>query len=494
MDNQDHPLSTSFARIFYSAAEKQNNSCGAGVALRGNLVLTCAHVIIDALGWNNKAEMPDQIVRLDFPISEHARKQFSARVIFWDPRLEDPNSGEFTGNDLAGLEIVELLPDEIAQVSLKIIHDFWEHPASAFGFKAMSRVSDFGGWTKNTLLKPGVNGWVQMESDSKKGDYIEVGFSGTPVWDEKEKSCVGIIVAVKGGENKRISYMIPTSKIAKLWKDLPIEAPQKTTKSLRESSLLFPYCVDRGQQKNDLEKLWKMNALQFPHPMVAILHGDSEQSHDTFVDRAFEEFIPALCKAKPAAKERLDWPVYLKSTKDLEAELTQQMSEIFLRREGTREEVQDNIAKFKLPVVIYMEMQAEEWKGSKKEALKAVLEFWNNWPPLIAGQHLLIFLCISHKTPKSSWMHQFKHKQIMDRMAGCLSYHYPNIHLHAFSELLDVHEIDARNWARTAAQEFGRDVNLLFSEISKIFKDGKPKPMSPLGQDLRRILISSSGD
>lgn len=462
--------------------------------MRGNLVLTCAHVIIDALGLNNTAEMPDQIVRLDFPISEHSRKQFSARVIFWDPELKDPSSGDITGNDLAGLEILEILPEEISQVSLKIIHDFWEHPASVFGFKAMARVSDFGGWTKNKLLKPGVNGWVQMESDSEKGDYIEVGFSGTPVWDEIEKSCIGIIVAVKSGENKRISYMIPAGKIAKLWKDVPTETPRSKPKSLQECSLLFPYCVDRRDQEKDIKKLWNMYNTQTPHPMVAILHGDSEQSHDTFVDRAFEEFIPALCKAKPVAKERLDWPPHLKSTEDLGAELTQQISEIFLRRECASEEVQKKIAQYKLPVVIFMEMQAEEWKGSKKEALKAVLDFWNNWPPLVAGQHLWIFLCITHKTPTSSWIHRIKHKQIGKRMASCLSYQYPNIHLHTFSELLDIHEIDARNWARMAAQEFGKDVNLLFSEISKIFKDGKPKPMSPLGQDLRRILMSSSGN
>ncbi|NES25407.1 MAG: S1 family peptidase, partial [Symploca sp. SIO3E6] len=88
------PLESSVVRIY----SKSGKVVGAGFLVSPQHILTCAHVVDDALGISrNTVEMPTAAISLDFPrVAPGSILQ--ARVVFWQP--VNPNELE---EDLAGL-------------------------------------------------------------------------------------------------------------------------------------------------------------------------------------------------------------------------------------------------------------------------------------------------------------------------------------------------------------------------------------------------------
>ena len=81
------PLESSVVRIYSNSGKV----VGAGFLVSQKYILTCAHVVADALGIaRNTAEMPNAEIRLDFPLLA-AKQLFTAKIVFWRP----VNPGEF---------------------------------------------------------------------------------------------------------------------------------------------------------------------------------------------------------------------------------------------------------------------------------------------------------------------------------------------------------------------------------------------------------------
>ncbi|QNP31437.1 trypsin-like peptidase domain-containing protein [Cylindrospermopsis curvispora] len=100
------PLQSSIVRIYSNSSTIVGN----GFLVEEKIILTCAHVVADALGVNRDTiEMPHQRVRLDFPFSG-TRQLLEARIVFWNPVR--PNQ---FAEDIAGFELLEDLPPNTAQ-------------------------------------------------------------------------------------------------------------------------------------------------------------------------------------------------------------------------------------------------------------------------------------------------------------------------------------------------------------------------------------------
>jgi hypothetical protein len=156
---------------------------GAGFLVGERHVLTCAHVISQALGLANAPVDPPQgRISLDFPlVAPHTL--LTARVVLWRPPLSDGRG------DIAGLELQDEPPVGAEVVCFALAEDVWEHPFRAFGFPAGY---DDGVWATGCLLGRQATDWVMIEDVKVQGFAVGPGFSGTPVWDPQLQGIVGI--------------------------------------------------------------------------------------------------------------------------------------------------------------------------------------------------------------------------------------------------------------------------------------------------------------
>ncbi|HMM99690.1 MAG TPA: trypsin-like peptidase domain-containing protein [Anaerolineales bacterium] len=387
-----HPLENCLVQIFYGDLTRQKTSCGTGVALLSGRVLTCAHVVKEAMQLKGDfSQMPEQKVLLNFPFSS-SKNIISAKVIFWDTKA-----------DIAGLELLEEFPTDAKPATLYVADDLWGHRIQAFGFPDKYPA---GTWADSKLRGANTDGWIEIVDSQVTGYYVQQGFSGGPVWDADLGCCVGIIVAADRNVTLRTSYLIPAHKIAEKWSDLPIQHKARP-KPKRELPSSLVYRIDRKKQEEDLRSLYEKNNSQNPKPMVAVIHGNDRQAHDMFLERMALEFIPELLKVNlahtPITRISLQWPTYIQKIEDLGDKLTQGLADRILHTvDSSCEDIQRTLSAYPGPVVIEMELLTDDWMKHKTGVLEAILNFWNGWPTLANRQHLFVFLYVTHKNPPTN--------------------------------------------------------------------------------------------
>ena len=199
---------------------------GAGFLVGERQVLTCAHVVSQALGLPDHALDPPQgLVSLDFPLLA-PRTLLTARVVQWCPPLSD-GRGDIAGLELscdppAGAEVVRFAPAE----------DVWEHAFRAFGFPAGY---DDGVWATGRLLGRQATDWVMIEDVKAQGFAVGPGFSGAPVWDTQAQGVVGMVVAASRPTDTKTAFVLSLKVLAAAWPllTIPQGQPRNPYKGLR---------------------------------------------------------------------------------------------------------------------------------------------------------------------------------------------------------------------------------------------------------------------
>lgn len=188
---------------------------GAGLLVGQRQILTCAHVIRDALKLQTTPDSrPEQEIKIDFPFPA-PKKFISSQVIIWHPRQDD-GSG-----DIAGLEIQGFPPpisQPITPVNTEQASDLSGHICRTYGFPQHYNT---GVWSFNNIVqdeRPG--GTVQLTNDQTTGHRIQQGFSGGPVWDEQLGGVVGITTTSDNQANLKVAFMIPTRELIQFWPTL----------------------------------------------------------------------------------------------------------------------------------------------------------------------------------------------------------------------------------------------------------------------------------
>ncbi len=141
-------LRSSIVRIF----NPDRTVVGAGFLVSRKHLLTCAHIVADALSIpRNTRELPMGIIHLDFPLV--ASGQFcTAQVIWWQP-LQAATPLE-NGEDIAVLELEATHPDAAQAVCLGMSGDRWE------------QVSRTPGWPEEDILAIAREIWLTKCSDT----------------------------------------------------------------------------------------------------------------------------------------------------------------------------------------------------------------------------------------------------------------------------------------------------------------------------------------
>ncbi|MBW4502168.1 MAG: AAA-like domain-containing protein [Scytonema hyalinum WJT4-NPBG1] len=240
-------LESSVVRIYSNGGKV----VGAGFLVSPKYILTCAHVVADALGVaRNIVEKPEQAVSLDFPIVA-AKQFFKARVVFWRPIHPD----EFA-EDIAGLELESSPPDAVKPAQLVTSEDLWGHPFRVLGFPLKQ---PNGAWASGELRAGIGNGWVQLEDVKQQGYALEPGFSGAPIWDEKLVGIAGMAVAAEiARPDAKAAFMIPTKVLCEAWSELGEQAIAQPAAELElpegQVDLESPFYVERPPIEFDCYK------------------------------------------------------------------------------------------------------------------------------------------------------------------------------------------------------------------------------------------------
>jgi vWA-MoxR associated protein C-terminal domain/vWA-MoxR associated protein middle region (VMAP-M) 1/Trypsin-like peptidase domain len=195
------------ARIY-----KVNKVIGAGFFVEGGYVLTCAHVIRDALALQEGASAIGQSVTIDFPYLSLSQK-LTAEILLYRYISDEDNQNE----DIAGLWIKGSIPAGLDPVALSISYRP-HNPYLVIGFPAKHPK---GIASSGQFLTELPNGWVHLEDTKGQGLAILPGFSGAPVWEEASSTIVGMVVArEKDQPEAKIGFMVPGKKLIAVHREL----------------------------------------------------------------------------------------------------------------------------------------------------------------------------------------------------------------------------------------------------------------------------------
>ncbi len=493
MSHHIHPLENCLARILFKDTAAQPIPSGIGVALHGNRVLTCAHVIKTALKLpSNFKDRPDDIITLDFPLSG-SQEKVTAKIGFWDDEI-----------DLAELLVIESFPPEVIPTSMQTPDELWDHRVQAFGFPSQNLE---GTWADCRLRGSIKRGWVEVFDPNITGNFIKQGFSGGPVWDSDLKCVIGIIVAVDRSDEARVGYLIPAHKILEKWRELPVSTHRAKSTLKKEIPALIPYLVNRQQQEADLSALYKKNDPQIPLPMVVIVHGNDTQAQDMFRERMRNHFLPRLLKINLRQTPMIEpasllLPTYIESVNELTGEFTRILGEEFLQdTECSCKEIQQVLVAYNSPTIIEVELLTRDWMkydGNGEDILNALLDFWNNWPALAPRQNLFVFIYITHGisniSPDKASQYTYYKQKISNQLKPQIFKNFDRLHGKVLAELQNISLAETNHWARTIAREyFHGEITTLIIKIRDLFEDDEPIAMEILAAHLKEIL-STSGD
>ncbi|WP_344077664.1 trypsin-like peptidase domain-containing protein [Streptomyces crystallinus] len=211
--------------------------CGAGALVAPDLVVTCAHVVSDALGLSRQENVATgAVLTVDFPLAGagagtagpvmratgagaaaeaetgagHDDPPGSARppapalalatVEHWIPTRPDR-----TG-DIAVLRLPEPVPGT-EPLPMADPDTVWEHGARAVGFT--------GGepgevWFRGKFSGATSEGWIQLSRADGQSAHVRRGFSGSPVWDNELGAAVGLVVAAQPEQDAQQAFVLST--------------------------------------------------------------------------------------------------------------------------------------------------------------------------------------------------------------------------------------------------------------------------------------------
>ncbi|MEU1821227.1 trypsin-like peptidase domain-containing protein [Streptomyces abikoensis] len=181
---------------------------GAGFLIAPDLVLTCAHVVSDALDLPRDAAVAAGAeVTLDLPLSDGASEahQWTAAVWRWVPVRADQ-----TG-DVAVLRLRDPVPGA-RPLPMADAENVWDHEARAVGF---TNDHPDGIWHQGRFRGPTGRGWVQLSRADGQAVHVKPGFSGSPVWDDDLGAAVGMVVAAQPVREAQQAFVLRTRTLVR---------------------------------------------------------------------------------------------------------------------------------------------------------------------------------------------------------------------------------------------------------------------------------------
>ncbi|PCG85823.1 hypothetical protein CIB93_11935 [Streptomyces sp. WZ.A104] len=189
---------------------------GAGFLIAADLVLTCAHVVSDALDRPREDTVEAGTeVTVDVPLAGNADGvdggDHRAEVQHWMPIRPDQ-----TG-DIAVLRLRNRIPGARPLPMADPQSGVWDHDARTVGF---TDENPEGIWQSGRFRGPTRPGWIQLSRANDEAVHVKGGFSGSPVWDNKLGAVVGMMVAAQSVREAQQAFVLRTRTLLKEVPDL----------------------------------------------------------------------------------------------------------------------------------------------------------------------------------------------------------------------------------------------------------------------------------
>jgi WD40 repeat protein len=184
---------------------------GAGVLIDQRHVLTCAHVVDQALGRGGQDQQlpPAGEVEVDFVESQAG--PLGAWVVEggWVP------VGLDGGGDVAVLKLTTEAPADARPAVLRRPPRLRGHHFDTYGYP---RRYDTGLGATGVLAGWGgpANQWVELQGVEVPGRRVEGGFSGAAVYDQDARAVVGMVVAEDKLAEAKLAWMLPVRTLIQL--------------------------------------------------------------------------------------------------------------------------------------------------------------------------------------------------------------------------------------------------------------------------------------
>ena len=187
------------ARIF----DHQGHVIGTGFLVAPGYVLTCAHVVLQAIDDQFDAENNDAsvapvgaIITLDFPMTNANGDMIQAEVVAWRPYRIDRD-------DIAGLKLLAETPQQ--SNPMPMIRCTWtdiqaqRHAVYGFANDNGDRTDDY----KPKSSAPGGRFQLRRAGDDPSDEMIQAGFSGAPVWNYDRGGVIGMVATAALSKDQR---------------------------------------------------------------------------------------------------------------------------------------------------------------------------------------------------------------------------------------------------------------------------------------------------
>ncbi|WP_432187191.1 serine protease [Streptomyces sp. Tue6028] len=187
---------------------------GAGFLIAADLVLTCAHVVSDALDRPREDTVKGGTeITVDVALAANADGidggDHSAEVQRWIPIRPDQ-----TG-DIALLRLRNPIPGTRPLPITDPHHGVWDHDARAVGF---TDDNPDGIWQSGRFRGPTRQGWIQLSRSNGEAVHVKGGFSGSPVWNDELGAAIGMMVAAQPLREAQQAFVL---RMRTLLKELP---------------------------------------------------------------------------------------------------------------------------------------------------------------------------------------------------------------------------------------------------------------------------------
>ncbi|GHB10487.1 hypothetical protein GCM10010330_75680 [Streptomyces tendae] len=191
---------------------------GAGFLIAPDLVLTCAHVVSDALDRPREDVVEAGTeVTIDLPLAGNTddvdEGDHDAFVQRWIPIRPDQSG------DITVLRLRHRIPGARPLAMADPRRGVWNHDARAVGF---TDGDPDGIWQSGRFRGPTRRGWIQLSRANGEAVYVKGGFSGSPVWDNELGAAVGMMVAAQPAREAQQAFVL---RMRTLLKEVPELAP-----------------------------------------------------------------------------------------------------------------------------------------------------------------------------------------------------------------------------------------------------------------------------
>jgi hypothetical protein len=294
-------------------------------------------------------------------------------------------------------------------------------------------------------------------------------------------------------------FLNPDDLVAKV----TLALPEVIGKRRRIPDLL-PYLCDRSDQEIALGDAIRRLRARPGRPVVCVVHGDEEQSHDMFLRRLRETCLPRLLEIprENAVIESLpiEWPAHFQGTADLHRRLTLSLAEKVLHRDTeSKAEIAQRFARTPSPVLVRTHVLTEDWLQHGEQILSGFLEYWRSWPDVLGNQPLLAFLFLKYQAGRTSnWFRRRKIQKLNQRILKI----FGDLDLTTVDGFIgtvlppleNVRRGEAEDWARSDETSRHCGAEEMVVEIGKLFDtwesqtDSNRIPMEKLAEKLRILL------